>query len=142
MQARSYLGGRATVKSLLVTDQPATRAEVCARILSPRGEMAVLTDGSTPLRHLSYLEFRQGMLRGNHYHKLRHEYCYLISGELTLTLADIGTGEKAVVQMRTGDLAYVTPGIAHALNPTATGHAVEYAAEPFDLADVFPHQIA
>jgi oxalate decarboxylase/phosphoglucose isomerase-like protein (cupin superfamily) len=142
MQAQSFFGGRATVKSLLVTDQPANRSETCARIQSQRGEMAVLTDGYTPIRHLAYIELRPGMLRGNHFHKLRHEYCYLIAGELTLTLSDISSGEKALIPMRAGDLAYISPGIAHVLHPTSPGQALEYAAEPFDLSDVFPHQIA
>ena len=141
MEAQSFFGGRATVKSLLVTDTPANRAEILARLQSPRGEMAVLTDGTTPLRHLSYLELRPAMLRGNHFHKLRHEFFYLIHGELTLVLSDIDTGERASRQMRAGDLAYITPGIAHVLNPTTPGHSVEYAAEPFDLTDVYPHQL-
>jgi len=141
MEAQSFFGGRATVKSLLVTDTPANRAEVLARLQSPRGEMAVLTDGTTPLHHLSYLELRPAMLRGNHFHKLRHEFFYLIHGELTLVLSDIATGERASAKMRAGDLAYITPGIAHVLNPTTAGHSVEYAAEPFDLTDVYPHQL-
>ncbi|HEX7858707.1 MAG TPA: cupin domain-containing protein [Verrucomicrobiae bacterium] len=140
-QTKSFFDGRATVKSLLVTDQPANRAEVCARITSPRGDLAVLTDGTTPIRHLSYLELRPGMIRGNHYHKQRREWFYLISGELSLTMADVKGGEKTVIQLRAGDLAYITPEIAHALNPTTPGHAVEFAAEPFDLSDVFLHQL-
>jgi mannose-6-phosphate isomerase-like protein (cupin superfamily) len=141
MPEESFFRGRATVKSLLVTDQPGNRSEVCARITSVRGELAVLTDGSIPIRHLSYVELLPGMVRGNHFHKKRHEFFYLISGELTLTMAEVSTGEQAVIQIRAGDLAYITPEIAHALNPTSHGHAVEYAAEAFDLSDVFPHRL-
>jgi dTDP-4-dehydrorhamnose 3,5-epimerase-like enzyme len=141
METRSYFGGRATIKSLLVTDQAADRPEICARINSPRGELAVLTDGSVPIRHLSYLEMRPGMVRGNHYHKLRKEYCYVISGELTLALADVATGESVSVQIHAGEIAYIQPGIAHAFNPLGQGQAVEYAAQPFDLSDVFPHRL-
>jgi mannose-6-phosphate isomerase-like protein (cupin superfamily) len=141
MQAQSFFGGRATVKPLLVTDTPANRDEVLARIQSPRGEMAVLTDGATPLRHLSYLELRPAMLRGNHFHKLRHEFFYLIHGELKLTLAEITSGERTSVQLRAGDLATIHPGIAHVLNPLTAGHGIEYAAEPFDLTDVYPHPL-
>ena len=139
--SNSFFGGRVTVKSLLVTDQPANRPELCARITSPRGELAVLTDGSVPIRHLSYLELRPGMIRGNHYHKQRREWFYLISGELTLTMTDAKGGEKTVIQLRAGDLAYITPEIVHALNPVTPGSAIEFAAEPFDLTDVFLHQL-
>ena len=141
MEAQSYFGGRATVKSLLVTDRPAERTEICARLSSPRGELAVLTDGSTPLRHLCYVELRTGMVRGNHFHKLRHEYFYVIAGNLAVELQEISTNESASVELRPGDMLYIKPGIAHALNPLCDGHALEYAAEPFDLADVYPHTL-
>ena len=141
MDAKSFLGGRVVVKPLLVTDQPARRPEVCARIRSPRGELAVLTDGATPIRHLSYVELCPAMLRGNHYHKLRHEYFYVIAGELTLHLADHVTAETTSIQMCAGDLAYITPGIVHTLNPLTPGHALEYAAEPFDVSDVYLHTL-
>ena len=62
MALKSYFDGRATIKSLLVTDQAANRTEICARINSPRGELAVLTHGNVPIRHLSYLEMRRGMI--------------------------------------------------------------------------------
>ena len=141
MALKSYFDGRATIKSLLVTDQAANRAEICARINSPRGELAVLTDGNVPIRHLSYLEMRPGMIRGNHFHKLRQEYFYLISGDIELTLADLSSGQKVSVRISTGDLVYIQPGVAHAFNPTSPGHAVEFAPQPFDLTDVFPHQL-
>src|SRR5688572_15759297 len=128
MGAKSFFGGRVTVKTLLVTDQPATRPELCARISSPRGELAVLTEGAIPIRHLAYVELRPAMLRGNHYHQLRNEYLYLIAGEVTLHLGDLPTGETASHQMRAGDLAYISPGVAHTLNPISAGHAIEYAA--------------
>lgn len=141
MEAKSYFTGRALVKSLPVTDQAANRSEVCSRISSPRGDLAVLTDGAIPIRHLAYIELRPSMIRGNHFHKLRHEYCYLISGEVVLTLEDVTSGEKVTVPMQAGDMAQIPPGIAHAFNPTVPGHAVEFAAESFDIADVYPHRL-
>jgi mannose-6-phosphate isomerase-like protein (cupin superfamily) len=141
MEAKSYFGGRATVKSLLVTDRPADRPEICARLSSPRGELAVLTDGSTPIRHLCYVELRTGMVRGNHFHKLRREYFYVIAGELAVQLEDVSTKESVRVEVRPGDMLFIEPGVAHALNPLNEGHALEYAAEPFDLADVYPYPL-
>jgi mannose-6-phosphate isomerase-like protein (cupin superfamily) len=141
MEAKSFFDGRATVKSLLVTDRPADRAEICARLSSPRGELAVLTDGSTPIRHLCYVELRTGKVRGNHFHKLRHEYFYVIAGNLAVQLQDLSTMESASVELREGDMLYIKPGVAHALNPLKDGHALEYAAEAFDLADVYPQPL-
>jgi oxalate decarboxylase/phosphoglucose isomerase-like protein (cupin superfamily) len=141
MEVKIYFDGRATVKSLPLTDQPANRAEICARISSPRGELAVLTDGTVPIRHLSYLEMRPGMIRGNHFHKLRQEYFYLISGNISLSLSDVATGQTVALEIQPGDMVYIQPGVAHAFNPLTPGHAVEYAAQPFDFSDVFPHQL-
>ena len=141
MEAKIFFGGRATVKSLQVTDRPADRAEICARLSSPRGELAVLTDGSTPIRHLCYVELRAGQVRGNHFHKLRHEYFYVIAGNLAVQLQDVSAKESASVELQAGDMLFIKPGIAHALNPLNDGHALEYAAEPFDLADVYPHAL-
>ena len=141
MEVKTFFGGRATVKSLLVTDRPADRSEICARLRSPRGELAVLTDGSTPIRHLCYVELRTKMVRGNHFHKLRHEYFYVIAGNLAVQLQDVSTRESARVELREGDLVFIKPGVAHALNPLNDGHGLEYAAEPFDLADVYPHAL-
>jgi oxalate decarboxylase/phosphoglucose isomerase-like protein (cupin superfamily) len=131
------LEGKVLVRPLLVTDQPAGRAEVQARLLSPGGELAVLADGVTPIQHLAYVELREGKPRGNHYHKLRHETVYLIAGELEMHLQDIATGERATAVMRVGDIARIAPGIAHAFVPGTAGHALEFAPEPFDGGDVY-----
>jgi mannose-6-phosphate isomerase-like protein (cupin superfamily) len=134
-----FFGGRVEIKSLAVTDQPATRTDPQARIISPKGELAVLGDGSISIHHLAYVELRAAMVRGDHYHKLRHEYFYLISGALKLNLQDVSTGERASIEMKAGDLAYITPGIAHALHPLKEGHGIEFAVEQFDQADVYRH---
>jgi oxalate decarboxylase/phosphoglucose isomerase-like protein (cupin superfamily) len=103
----------------------------------PGGELTVLTDGTIPIRHLSYVELREGKLRGNHYHKLRHETFYVISGELELRLQDLATGEGASIIMRTGDLARLDPEVVHTFVPAKSGHALEFAPEHFDATDVY-----
>ena len=133
----TIFGGKVEVRSLQVTDKPAGRSEVIARLLSPGGELAVLADGVTPIRHLSYVELREGKPRGNHYHKLRHESFYLIAGELELHLQHVATGERAKITMQPGDFARIDPEIAHTFVPSTSGHALEFAPEPFDLADVY-----
>ena len=115
------------------------RPEVRARLALAKGEMAVLTDTGQIIRHLAYLELRPGQRRGDHYHKLRHEYSYVISGEISLELKDLATGTKAIAQLVPGDLLFIQPGVVHAFIPTVAGHALEFSAEPFDLSDVYPH---
>ena len=141
MQSKEFFGGLVEIKPLLLTDQPATRPEIRARLALAKGEMAVLTDTGQSIRHLAYLELRPGQRRGDHYHKLRHEYSYVISGGIVLELKDLATGARATAQLVPGDLLFIKPGVAHALVPAAAGHALEFAAEPFDLSDVYPHPL-
>lgn len=138
---KSFFGGRVILKSLVVTDQPATRKEIRARIASPKGELAVLTEVDQTIRHLAYVELLPGQLRGDHYHKLRHEYFYVIAGEATARFQDVATGELADVQIVGGDLVFIRPGIAHAFVPRSSGHGIEFAAESFDLEDVYRHPV-
>ena len=132
-----FFQGKVTVRPLLVTDQPANRPEVIARLLSPGGELVVLTDGRIPIHHLSYTQLIQGKPRGNHFHKLRHETFYVIAGELDLHLQDRSNGERKLVAMRTGDIAQISPGIVHTFLPKTSGHGLEFAPEVFDANDVY-----
>jgi mannose-6-phosphate isomerase-like protein (cupin superfamily) len=138
---KSFFGGLVEIKPLLLTDKPASRPEVRARISTPKGEMAVLADTGQIIRHLAYLEFIPGVRRGDHYHKLRHESFYLISGNLSLLLEEIASGAKAHLELEPGDFATIHPGVVHTFVPRSSGQGLEFAAEPFDASDVYPHPI-
>jgi mannose-6-phosphate isomerase-like protein (cupin superfamily) len=142
MRMQSFFGGKALIRPLLLTDQPATRPEVRARLAGPKGEMVVLADTGQVIRHLAYLEFLPDRRRGDHYHKLRLEHFYLISGNISLLLEEIATGTKATVDLAPGDFGLIHPGIAHTFVPCSPGQGLEFAAEPFDLSDVYPHAIS
>jgi len=131
------LNGKVKVRSLLVTEKPAERRDVQARLLSPGGELAVLSDGVNAIRHLGYVELKEGKARGNHFHKLRHESFYIIAGEIDMHLFDLASGDRTTVRMRPGDLAEIGPNVVHTYVPTASGHAIEFAPETFDAADVY-----
>src|SRR5262245_53467913 len=119
----NLLAGKVQIRSLLVTDRPTGRAEVQARLISPAGELTVLGDGVTAIRHFCYVELREGKLRGNHYHKLRRESFYVIAGEVELQVQDHATGERKVALIRSGDLAQIAPEISHTFVPRSSGHA-------------------
>src|SRR4051812_14185879 len=121
----TLFNGKVQIRTLLLIEQPAGRKEILARLLSPGGELTVLTDGTAPIRHLNYVELREGMIRGHHYHKLRHETFYVIAGELELRLQDLGTGQCESLTLRSGDLATINPEVVHTFLPTKPGHALE-----------------
>src|SRR4051794_10816768 len=112
MKTKIFLGGKLEIRTLAPTDQPATRPDVQARLLSPSGELAVLADGKIEIRHLGYVELRRGLPRGNHYHKVRREYFYMIAGETEIHAQDISTGQREEVLLSAGDLALIHPNIA------------------------------
>jgi quercetin dioxygenase-like cupin family protein len=137
----SFFQGKVWVKPLSKTEQPSTRPEVRARLLSPNGELAVLGDGENPNFHLAYVELKEGKVRGNHFHKIRHEYFYMIAGEVEFFAEEIATKQKIKSTLQAGDLVFISPEIAHAFSPAASGHAIEYAAERFDATDVFRYPV-
>ncbi len=141
MNRKSFFDGKVVIRTLALVDQPANRLDVQARLVSPSGELAVLTDGEIAIQHLGYVEFRHGLPRGNHFHKLRHEHFYMIAGETELHVEEISTGRSERILLHAGDLAIIHPGFAHAFLPMTSGHGLEFAAEPFDATDVYRYAL-
>jgi mannose-6-phosphate isomerase-like protein (cupin superfamily) len=141
MDIRSFLKGKVQIKSLPVVTPPDGGMTEPRRISLSRGELAVLTDGQIPITHLAYVELKDRALRGNHFHKLRHEYFYLIAGQAELWVQDLATNERTNELLKAGDLAFIEPNIAHAFIPHSAGHGLEFAREKFDPADVYKHPV-
>jgi UDP-2-acetamido-2,6-beta-L-arabino-hexul-4-ose reductase len=56
----------------------------------------ILKSGATePIRQIHFSYSKQGVARGNHYHKHRIEWLFITSGVGTIFLEDIETGEKS-----------------------------------------------
>lgn len=138
---RALFEGRVMIHTLEVTDTPRARAEIQARLISTNGELAVLSSENAVIRHLGYLELKTGIARGHHYHKLRHESFYMLTGEVTMLLEELSSGKQEMTQIYAGDLALIQPGIAHAFVPVTPGQAIEYAPEAFDPEDIYRHPI-
>jgi len=142
MESKPIFEGQVRVQTLTRTENPRTRDDFQARILSPNGELAVLSPENATIRHLGYLQLKPGLVRGNHFHKLRHESFYMISGEVEMQLEELSSGKKETIIIREGDMVLIDPGIAHAFLPLSEGQAVEFAPEPFDQADIYRHVIS
>src|SRR5207244_7219783 len=72
MTESTFLSGKVLRRSLPVV-QPASGsgAPSLKRLLLPQGELAQFYDGEEPIRYLAYIELRPGVVRGNHYHKVK-----------------------------------------------------------------------
>ena len=111
------------------------------RLLLPQGELAQILQGEPAIRFLAWIDLPAGGVRGNHVHRAKKEFIYLIAGELKVYLQDLESGERAERVLQAGDRLYIPPGIAHALEPVRSGHALEFAPDPLDPADTFPHRL-
>lgn len=60
---------------------------------------------------------KKGAMRANHYHKKDTHYVYMISGKMRYTIKDLSKKRprKQSVILKTGDLVYTPPMVAHAM---------------------------
>jgi mannose-6-phosphate isomerase-like protein (cupin superfamily) len=133
----SFLAGKVLKLTLpLVSTPPSPEAPRLKRLVLPQGELAHFYDGPEGIQYLAFLDLQAGAVRGNHYHKLKHELLYLISGEVLLVVQDLETKDQASLSLQAGDLAIIPAGIAHAIQTRHSGHAIEFSPARFDAADV------
>jgi quercetin dioxygenase-like cupin family protein len=102
----------------------------------PQGELANIYDSEDGLRYAALIEMKVGSVRGNHVHRVKEELVYVISGKLELVVQEIPEGEKVTLDLRPGDLIFISTGIAHALKPLESGMAIEFSKARFDPSDV------
>ena len=142
MLESSYLEGKVLKRTLPILRDPAGAAGLqVKRLLLSQGELAQLYDADEPIRYIAFLELREGGARGNHYHKLKEEFLYLIHGEIQLVVEDLTTKERQTVGLAAGDLVVLQPGIAHALRTVKPGEAIEFSKLRFDPNDTYRHPL-
>jgi mannose-6-phosphate isomerase-like protein (cupin superfamily) len=143
MSQPTFLNGRVRKVSLPAFELPlAADAPTVKRLLLPQGELGQFYDGDEGMRYLAFIELRPGTVRGNHYHKRKEEWVYFIKGEVLLIAQDIETKSRETIPLKTGDLAIIQTGIAHALQVQAPGQAVEFSPARFDPLDIHKFPLA
>lgn len=65
-------------------------------------------------KQVNYLFTKEGVFRGNHYHKKNLEAFYIIDGEFELTLQKDGKTEKHTI--KTGDFFIILPFVIHSMD--------------------------
>jgi len=136
----TYLNGQVLHQSLPVMthgldpDAPARK-----RLHLPQGDLAQLHNGPEPIHYLAWIELKAGGVRGNHVHRVKREYLYLLAGSARLLVEDLANHERATVELVTGDLVLIEPGIAHAIGSPTPGQALEFSPSVFDPTDTVRH---
>ena len=137
MSRTSYFEGKVLKHSLpSFQGAPPAGATGPKRLALPQGELANFYDDQEGVRYLACIELRPGTVRGNHWHEVKEEQIYVISGELLLVVQERESGARQELELRPGDLALIRPGIAHALKTAAPGYAVEFSRTKFDPSDI------
>lgn len=142
MAESEFLAGKVVKWSLpVISGRPGLDAPRLKRLLLPQGELAQVHDSDEGIRYLAVIEVRMGSVRGNHYHKVKEEWIYVMQGELSLLVEDMQTKERASVPLQTGDLVMIQIGIAHVLRTVKPGQAIEFSPTRFNPADIFPFSL-
>ncbi len=138
MTENSFFGGR-VLKWSLPRVHPGSGVDepVLKRLMLPQGELAQVYDSDEGIRYIAYIELRAESVRGNHYHKVKKEYVYMVSGTVSLVLEDVSSNERQSCDIKQGDLVLIQRGIVHALQVTQSGQAVEFSPNRFDAADIY-----
>lgn len=142
MTQTSYLSGKVLKDSLAKFEpRPVSDGHKLKRLMLPQGELAQVHDGEPGLRYLAYIELVDGSIRGNHFHKEKNEYIYIIRGRIELVVKDTSTDQRESMILESGDLVYISVPIVHAFRTIESGHAIEYSATAYDRSDVYPSVI-
>ncbi len=131
---------RVTIRRLPLLDQPPPEPVLDGvRIRMPAGEAAPVFNGG-PWRFISVLEFLPGtgLWRGNHWHAVKREHLYVISGRVLGVFEDIDSGERLEAELEAGTTVVVEPRCAHAFRERGEARVLECAPQPFDPTDAFP----
>lgn len=139
----SFLDGRVQHLPLPLFTQPTgPDAPVLKRLLLPQGELAQFHDSDEAMRYMALIELKAGGVRGNHYHRRKKEFIYVLSGGFDLTVVDAeNPSRSATLALNAGERVIIEPGIAHALRTREAGFAIEYSPVQFDPSDTLRHAV-
>ena len=135
---------KVTIRRLPVLDGPPARPVLDGvRIRMRAGETVPVWNGG-PWRFIAYLEMLPGSdtWRGNHWHELKTEYFYVVSGRLRAVFEDLDTGERLDTELETGTTVTIAPRVAHAFKGLERSQALECSPFEFDASDAYAKAVA
>jgi len=142
MKTELMLNGKVMKRSLPVVEgAPGPDAPRLKRLILGQGELAHVHDGPEGIQYIAWVELRPGGLRGNHYHKAKQEFLYVVEGEILLVVEDIHTKARETLSVREGDLGVIATEVAHVYRPVRAGHAIEFSPTRFNAADVYGYPL-
>jgi dTDP-4-dehydrorhamnose 3,5-epimerase-like enzyme len=99
--------------------------------------LAALFHNGDPMTFMAYLEFKNGVTRGNHYHLKQRQWMLIVAGELQAKLLLPDSPEHiTTLTLKQGDLLYCAPGCVHSYRAQDSAAAVEYSPERYEVDDM------
>ena len=97
-----------------------------------RGSIIKVLEGK--ITSVLVIPSKKGAIRANHYHKKDSHYVYMLSGKMRYTVKDLTKkyARKQSIILRTGDLIYTPPMVAHAMEFLDDSVFLALATEPRD----------
>jgi quercetin dioxygenase-like cupin family protein len=78
---------------------------------------------------ITYITFKPGAVRGNHFHRLTTQWTFVTKGRLTYACGDTGS-EPATITISTGDLVVAHPNEAHAFEALEDAEILVFTRGP------------
>jgi len=104
--------------------------------------LAALFHNGTPMKFIAFLEFKNGVSRGNHYHRTQRQYLLVVAGDLRskFILPD-APDDVLELTLTQGDLLYCEPGCVHSYQAVDSSLAIEYSPELYEVDDMVPYPV-
>jgi quercetin dioxygenase-like cupin family protein len=116
-------------------------APTLKRLLLPQGELSQIHDDEQEIRYIAFIEMKSGGVRGNHFHREKREYLYVISGSAELLAENLADRAQVTLSLGAGDLAVIETNVGHALRTVEAGTAIEFSPSRFDRTDIYPYPL-
>src|SRR5262245_56446641 len=137
-----YLSGKLRRIRLPVFTQPTgPDAPFLKRLLLPQGELVQFHDDDEAMRYMAFLELKADGVRGNHFHRQKREFVYVISGKVELLAQNLADQAQTSVTLGAGELAIIETNVGHALRTIEAGSAIEFSPSRYDRTDVYRYPL-
>lgn len=83
-------------------------------------------------KEANYIETREGIVRGGHYHRLTREMVYIIEGEVKVDIKDINVGLCKYYNLCSGDMIVIEPYELHTFRTLKDSKWLNFLTIPFN----------
>ena len=87
--------------------------------------------------HLALFEIRKGFSRGSHYHEVKEEIFYVVSGKIRALFLDMDHLQQEEAILEKGDKIRIKPRCGHIFHGLEDTLVVEFSPQVYDVEDSY-----